>query len=138
LKPWGQRKLSIQINRKIVLSIGIISGLLIGASAISQYLQLSHYRNLPINELSLDDIEDGYYTGRVDYSFKYEVRVLIENKSIKKVEIVRNRDNHYAILATGITQKIIREQKIDIDAVTGATTTSKIFLKALEQAVKKN
>jgi uncharacterized protein with FMN-binding domain len=41
-------------------------------------------------------------------------------------------------LAEGIKHKIIRQQKINIDAVTGATTTSKIFLKAIEIAIINN
>lgn len=138
LKPWRQRKFKIQINRKIVVTIGIISGLLLGASAISQYLQLSHYRNLPIQEVMLDSLSDGYYVGKYDYYFEYKVGVSIENHIIREVQILYNRDNHYARLAEGIKYKIIREQKIDIDAVTGATTTSKIFLKTTELALKKD
>jgi uncharacterized protein with FMN-binding domain len=136
LKPWGQRKFKININRKIVVSIGIISGLLLGTSAISQYLQLSYYRNLPIYEVRLDSLSDGYYLGKYDYYFEYEVGVSIENQAIRDVKILNNRNNHYARLAEGIKYKIIREQKIDINAISGATTTSKIFLKAIELALK--
>lgn len=53
----------------------------------------------------------------------------------KNVFLIKNRDSFYARLAEGIKHKIIREQKINIDAVTGATTTSKILMKAVEAAI---
>ena len=60
---------------------------------------------------------------------------IVENHKIENIEIIKNRDSFYARLAEGITHKIIREQKVNIDAVTGATTTSKILMKAVETAI---
>ena len=100
-----------------------------------QYSQLVHYRNLPIVEVNLSNIEDGEYIGKANYGFEYEVKVYVENHKIENIEIIKNRDSFYARLAEGITHKIIREQKVNIDAVTGATTTSKILMKAVETAI---
>ena len=40
IKPWGQRKQKVKVNRKIVVSAGLIIGVLLTASSIMQYLQL--------------------------------------------------------------------------------------------------
>ena len=137
LKPWGQRKVRRVPNRKLVLSIGIFLGVILAASSIMQYLQLVHFRNLQINEINLNQINDGYYTGTASFGFEYEVGVQIENHTIAEIDILKNRDSFYARQAEGIKYKLIREQKINIDAVTGATTTSKVLLKAIESALSR-
>ena len=137
LKPWGQRKARKVLNRKVVLSIGIFLGVILATSSIMQYLQLVHFRNLQINEINLDQINDGYYTGTASFGFEYEVGIQIENHAIEKIDILKNRDSFYARQAEGIKYKLIQEQKINIDAVTGATTTSKVLLKAVESALSR-
>ena len=134
-KPWGQRRTNRKMNRKIVVSSGIIILLILISMVILQYIQLTHYRNLKINEINLQTIDDGRYVGKVDYAFEYEIEVYIMNHTIKDIKILRNRDSHYARLAEGIKYKVLREQKINIDSVTGATTTSQILLKAMEAAI---
>jgi len=138
IKPWGQRKQKIKINRKLVVFIGLISGILLFASILMQYLQLTHYRNLPIHEIDLAKVEDGSYIGQVTFGFEYKVKAIVENHKITNIEILQNRDNFYAKLAEGITYKIIRDQKINSDAITGATTTSKVLIKAIEVAIEGN
>jgi len=39
--------------------------------------------------------------------------------------------------AEGVFTKIVKQQKVDVDVVTGATTTSKAFMKAAENALSK-
>jgi len=136
LKPWGKRTIKKPFNRKFVVATGLLIGLALSTSVLMQYLQLSHYRNLPIKEVNLGSIADGRYVGKVDYSFEYEVEVVIENQTIQDIKFLKNRDSHYARLAEGIKKKIIERQKINIDTVTGATTTSKIMMKAIEKALE--
>jgi len=135
IKPWGIRKQRLKVNRKVIISSGLIIGILLAGSNIMQYLQLQHYRNLPITEINLAQVADGSFIGKANYGFEYEVKVDVKNNIIENIEILKNRDNFYARLAEGVKYKIIREQKINIDAVTGATTTSKILMKAVEDAI---
>ena len=134
-KPWGARKPKRQFKRRTVLISGLVIAVLLVLSMAMQYSQLYHFRHLPIGAVDLSQVEDGQYTGRADYGFDYEVRVQVNDHHIKSIEIVRNRDSFYARLAEGVTRKIIRAQKIDIDTVTGATTTSKVLIKAVENAL---
>ena len=137
-KPWGKRKIKHEYNRKVVLTIVAVAGLLVIASAAMQYFQLSYYRSLPITEVDLTKLDDGIYIGEANYGFYYKVKVKIKNHSIEDVEFLQNRSSFYARLAEGIKQKILNKQKVDIDAVTGATTTSKVLLKAVETALMNN
>jgi len=135
IKPWGQRKAKKVNRRKIVVTTGLVTGGLLVVSSIMQYTQLEHYRNMPITEINLNQINDGYYSGRADYGFEYLVGVEIRNNSIKTIDILKNRDSFYARQAEGIKYKVLLEQKINMDGLTGATTTSKILLKAMENAL---
>ena len=135
IKPWGQREQKFKVNRKIVVSIGLTTLIFLIVSSIIQYLELSHYRNLPIGAIDLDKVEDGLYFGEAKYGFEYKVKVVVRNHSIKDIVILQNRDSFYAVLAEGIKFKIIREQRINPDAITGATTTSKILMKSIEDAI---
>ena len=56
-KPWGARRSKF-----------------LAMSSVMQYSQLVHYRNLPIVEVNLSNIEDGEYIGKANYGFEYEVK----------------------------------------------------------------
>ncbi len=93
-------------------------------------------RNMKINEIDLSNIKDGSYKGDFNYgSFTYEVLVIIENHKYKEIKVLKNRDTKHAKKAEKIVDKVLEKQKIDIDAKTGATTTTKAFLKAIENAI---
>ncbi|UCF64260.1 MAG: FMN-binding protein [bacterium] len=134
-KPWGHRKSTKVRKRKLIVSLGVVVGILLIVSMTVQYLQLEHYRKITIKDVDLKVVKDGYYVGSADFYFPYEVGIQIEDHQIKKIKILNNRSSFYARLAEGITYKIVREQKINLDAVSGATTTSKALMKAVESAL---
>jgi len=134
-KLWGQRKPRKVIKRKLIVSFGMVVGILLIFSMTVQYLQLEHFRSIKIRNVDLIQLNDGYYLGSINFGFPYKVGVRIEDHKIKNIEILNNRSSFYAKLAEGITYKILREKKINPDAVTGATTTSKALLKAIESAL---
>ncbi|MFQ5825654.1 MAG: FMN-binding protein [bacterium] len=136
-KPWGQRKRQFNVNRKTVLTIGGILGLLLISMAFVQYIQLQTYRKMPIENIDLSLVPSGTYKGEARYGFNYVVEVIIENQKIKHIEIVENRKSIYAKLAEGVTRKVIKAQSPNVDAVTGATTTSKCLMKAIEDAIER-
>ncbi|GAB4365137.1 MAG: hypothetical protein Kow0042_04190 [Calditrichia bacterium] len=134
-KPWGMRRIRREVPRKIMLPVGLAFAFILIALFTFQDLQLQSYRNLAIAPLNLQEISDGYYQGQADYGYHYQVGIRVKNHAIKEVHILQNRKSFYANLAEGITHKITREQRIDLDGVTGATTTSKVLLKAAEKAL---
>lgn len=135
-KPWGARKQRFTVKRKILLSLGSLIGLLLLLSGIMQYQQLTFFRNLPVTEANLENIPDGDYQANVDYGFDYQVMVKVQNHVIIDIAILKNRNSIYAQLAELVRQRILDEQRVDVAAVTGATTTSKVLIKAVEVALK--
>jgi uncharacterized protein with FMN-binding domain len=92
---------------------------------------------MPINHVDLAQVKDGKYPGSYSYGgFKYEVMVDVESHQIKNITITTNRTTSHAQAAEGVIKSILVQQKNDVDVVSGATTTSKALLKAVENALE--
>lgn len=136
-KPWGKRKKLFRLKRKTVLSIGIVLGAVVITSALFQLKQLQHYRRMPVKDFNLSEIDNGIYSGEAEYDYNYQVEVAVNEHHIDQIRIIGNRKSHYAKLAEMVTIKVINAQTPNVTAVTGATSTSKCLLKAIENALKK-
>ena len=89
-----------------------------------------------IEDINLQNVKDGQYAG--EYSMgpvKVVVLVIVQDHIIKDIEITKHRHGKGAA-AEKITEDVIRKQSLQVDVVTGATASSKIILKAIENALK--
>jgi uncharacterized protein with FMN-binding domain len=68
--------------------------------------------------------------------YKAKVNVVVENGIITKIEVVEHTRGP-GRGAYEITKEIIRKQYLDVDAVSGATKSSIVMKKAVENAFKK-
>jgi uncharacterized protein with FMN-binding domain len=135
-KPWGKRKLPLKINRK--LQIGIVATILtiVLASLAMMTVTVRQYRNMKILDSDLANLADGKYHGKAAFSgFTYEVEATILNYTITDLQIIKNRTSSYARFAEGVIPRIIEKQNANVDVITGATTTSKALMKAVEDAL---
>jgi uncharacterized protein with FMN-binding domain len=95
-------------------------------------------RHLTIKSVDLASVRDGQYDGEYAYGgFTYAVGVQVQDHRIRDIRIAKNRDTKHAKMAEAVKDRILEQQKNDVDAVSGATTTSKAFLKAVEIALSK-
>ena len=94
-------------------------------------------RKMTINEVHLSAMNDGTYPGDFTYGgFTYKVEVVVRDRRIELINILHDRgDSDYARKAEGVIDRVIKAQSLQVDAVTGATTTSKALLKAIENAL---
>jgi len=126
------------MKRKILFAIVILFALAFVLSSCA-YKEMKKVRSMPINEVDLSNVQDGSYKGDFSYGgFTYEVEVTVKEHRIENIEILKNRDTKHAKKAEGVVEKVLNAQSLEVDAVTGATTTSKALLKAIENALKKN
>lgn len=83
----------------------------------------------------LSQIPDGTYTGRCDNGLvKVEVEVDVHNHTIAGVRIIQH-DNGRGAPAEAIIGDVVTHQSVEVDAVSGATASSKTILKAIENAL---
>ncbi len=100
--------------------------------------EIRRTRELAINDVSIASIPDGSYTGSYAYGgFAYSVRCIVSEGRLDKVKVLQNRNTKHAKDAELVIRRVVEKQKVDVDAVSGATATSKALLKAVEKALTK-
>jgi uncharacterized protein with FMN-binding domain len=104
--------------------------------------QLKKVREMPINDIDMSHVEDGMYTGDFTYgmfgiNFTYVVETDVKSNRIIDIRVVKNRNTNHAKLAENVIPRVIEAQSPNVDAHTGATTTSKALLKAIEYSLVK-
>ena len=79
---------------------------------------------------------DGVYEG--EYSF-VKVQVTIKNGDISDIEILHHGGGgeKYADMIIPLGDEIVTRQSTEVDAITGATVSSKNYKNAVEDALKK-
>jgi uncharacterized protein with FMN-binding domain len=97
------------------------------------------YKNLTAKMPDLASIADGVYRGNYDLSgtpVEVTLDVIIQDKKVIKVEIVEHFSSPIGKRAERIIDRIIELQSLDVDAISGATASSKTILKAVENALQ--
>ena len=131
----------MRISKKKIISVIILLLLLIGLICGAVYLKkVADYKRAvgetTIGEIDIADVSDGIYIGEYDVNFIYaKVEVTVEDGEIVSINILEHRHER-GKAAEKIIEKIIEEQKIDVDAVSGATNSSTVIKKAVENALK--
>ncbi|MBN1758868.1 MAG: FMN-binding protein [Chitinispirillaceae bacterium] len=100
-------------------------------------LGLKDIREMPINDVDLQKVQDGVYTGSFKKTrWKNNVQVTVKNHRI--VDIVNTNElppPNKKIVDKAINS-ILSKQSVVIDVVSGASVNTKAFQKAVENALK--
>ena len=127
------------VHRKIITVLLLLLTLI--ASALAVYLkQVADYkravRAISIEEINLSEIPDGIYYGEYDVGFIYaKVEVVVNDGKIAKISILEHKNDRGAS-AEVIIDEIVAQQKLDVDAVSGATNSSAVLKRAVMDALK--
>lgn len=134
--------MEMKLSRKRILLYLTVILLLIGLIFLLVYIKgVLDYRKA-VNEIAFDninisDVADGIYFGECDVNFIYaKVEVTVESGEIISIDILEHK-NGRGKSAESVVNEIVNEQKIDVDAVAGATNSSKVIKKAVENAIRK-
>ncbi len=131
----------MRISKKKIISVIILLFLLIGLICGAVYLKnVADYKRAigetTFDEIDIADVSDGTYIGEYDVNFIYaKVEVTVEDGEIVSINILEHRHER-GKAAEKVIEKIIEEQKTDVDAVSGATNSSTVIKKAVENALK--
>lgn len=99
--------------------------------------EVKRVRKMEIGEVDLASVSDGTHAGEFAYGgFTYRVAVRVKDCRIDSIEILQNRTTAHARKAEGVVARVLEAQTSKVDAVSGATTTSKALLKAIENALR--
>jgi uncharacterized protein with FMN-binding domain len=120
-------------------TIAIVAGVLlvIGAGifiAADRWAKAST-KDITVYTQTAVGVSDGIYTGKHEISpVMVAVRVSVENGTITDITITEHQ-NGLGGKAERIVDDVLGRQSLEVDAISGATVSSKTILKAIESAL---
>lgn len=115
--------------------IGIL-GVIVIVAIIVLMNGMEKGKAVEINQINLESIEDGTYSGSYDLTrWSNSVVVTVANHRIKKIEVVEDVLIQLDELTQRLFNNVIMEQPLDVDIETGSTVTSLAYLKSIENAL---
>ena len=129
------------MKNKIFSIIGVIAlVLVIIVSASGWYLfrGMEEIRKIEVGNIDLPKIEDGTYEGVFDEGFRWSNRISVSvyDHKIIGITIVESQTFEVQDVSEELFQRVINQQSIDVDVISGSTLSSKAYLKAIEEALK--
>lgn len=122
---------------KILLGFVIALVLTIGIGAIFLFGGLESGKTLPVGKVNISTLKDGTYNGKYKGGrFSNEVDVIIKDNKIQNIEVVKSVTFEKSEVTKDVIEKVIINQNTDVDVVSGATVTSKAYLKSIENALR--
>lgn len=89
-----------------------------------------------INQINLENIEDGTYTGEAKAGLiKVVAEVKVSNHMITDIRLIEH-DNWQGGPAEAILEDVIDNQSLEVDLISGASSSSKVILKAIENSLR--
>ena len=121
--------------KKFLKWSGIVVFILIVIVMIYAFLGLKETTNLIIKPVSLELVQDGTYIGNYNcYRWTNRVGVTVKEHRIVQIQPLKIQDGRQR-LVNELIDKVISEQRTNVDVVSGATADSNAFLKAIELAL---
>ena len=127
-----------QDNKAVLIVISAL--LVIGLLAGGLYLKsIGDYKAkvdaLTFDEIDLTMVEDGVYEGQCDTGVvRARVQVTVRDHRLESIELLEH-ENGRGTPAEAILAQMVQDQTTAVDAVSGATCSSKVIRKAVENAL---
>ena len=120
-------------SRVLVIVLFVAAVLLIIWGRLDK--SLTALNDMPIQQIDLVSVENGVYAGSFSvFPVSLEVSVTVEDYMITDIDLVKH-SNGQGKAAEVIPAKVVQAQSLAVDAVSGATYSSRVILKAIENAL---
>ncbi len=142
----GKKKFKIWLVLLIIVGAAVLGTMIVLLADTPERQEL---QVLTIGDIDFTRLRDGTYIGEYigtkGSSRNATVEVTISNGGVTKITILKgalDSDGNSVELTGGMTidslfQRVLESESLQVDAISGATLTSKAHLKALENALKR-
>lgn len=125
-------------NKKVLFIILAVILVVGGAFAAKYFSDLSSYRQaveeIAIGDVDLSTIPDGTYSGSHEAVWVgATVEVTVRDHRITEIKLDHRHGQGEA--AEVITDHVVEAQSLQVDTISGVTSSSKVILKAIEKAL---
>lgn len=127
------------MKKKYKIIIGILLVLIVGFYFCIKTIEsnIDQLNDLRIINVDISKVEDGSFIGSYKvFPITAEVKVTVANHEIREIELLKHKSGQ-GVQAEIIPSKVVEAQTLEVDAVSGATLSSKVILKAIENALVK-
>ncbi|MDP4094274.1 MAG: FMN-binding protein [Bacillota bacterium] len=125
------------MKKFLKISAIVIAVVVVAGTAMFFYIKSRPVPVINIGTVDMSSIKDGSYTGEYEKSpVKAVVNVSVKDNKITDIKIVEHKCG-LGKKAEKITKEIINAQSLGVDTVSGATLSSRVILKAVENALEK-
>lgn len=126
---------------KVVVTLVGLGMVVVFFFGVRYYASLQKYKKIikeiSIRKVDLSQVSDGTYSGSFDALLVgAEVSVTVNNHKITDIQLIHHK-NERGQKAEVIPNKVLSAQSLQVDTVSGATNSSKVILKAIENALNK-
>lgn len=126
---WDNMKFK---KTKICLTIIVI---IVGGGLFTATKGLKEGKNVEINNVDMSKLADGTYSGQYSKGrWNSEVEVTVKDNKIEDIKLLS--EPLTPDVSKELSKEIIEKQKVKVDVVSGATVSSKAYLKSVENALK--
>lgn len=134
MKRKGKRNILIAI---VVLVIVVVVGL--GGGLLFTAGERREANNLPIDHVNFKELHDGSYLGEYEggmYKWRAnKVQVTISSSKVTDIKLLEQTEKRPSEFTDELFERVIQSQSLQVDTISGATLTSKAYLKAIEKAL---
>jgi len=116
----------------------IITGLVVvaGLAFIGDTLNRRSVQNASIRSVDFSQLPDGICEGQHKGGrWSNKVRVTVASGKVTGIEVVRDIWFRRPELTEQVVSDVIKSQSLEVDIVSGATVTTRAYLKAMENAL---
>jgi uncharacterized protein with FMN-binding domain len=132
------------MRRKQVVTLTILAVVIVivyfGITTVKSYMKtieasLEQLKNTQISDVDLSHVADGVYTGSCHvFPVTAEVKVTVQGHRISSIELTKHISGRGS-KAEVIPGRVVEAQTLAVDAVSGATYSSTVILRAIENAL---
>lgn len=126
----------IFVHRILAVVIMVCLAIHVGICMVSFKEYKDAVQDIVIKNMDASNVKDGVYEGEWDVGYIYaKVSVTVKDEKIETIQLLEHR-NERGKKAEVIVNRIVDQQKVKVDAVSSATNSSKVIMKAVENALE--
>ena len=129
------RNTTVPIVLRMINLVILLTWILLSAASCDES-QSDRIKEYQLPDINLSEIEDGSYRGSFHYhKSTYETIVMVKDHRITGIQVIQAEWDKYDEMALPVLQKVIEQQSLQVDVVTGATKSCKLYLLTIYNAL---
>lgn len=133
-KKLKKRWIVIHRVAAVVILGCLLAHVVMGITSMTSYKET--VSEITLQDIDLSQVKDGTYIGECDAGYVYaRVKVVIKDGAIENIELLEHRTEK-GERAESVIDTMKEQQSLKVDVVSGVSNSSKVIMRAAENAVQ--